>query len=340
MKRFLILTLVSFLFVLLFGCNSSPAPRLVEFKGETMGTFYAVKYIAAPKNHYQKQIDSLLLVVNQSLSTYIPTSTVSKVNRYHQIGPVPVDAHFAKVFERAKKIHHDTDGAFDPTVMPLVNAWGFGYEKNANPPDGEKIDSLLQLVNFGVVELNPQPGSRQMLLNKLDPNVQLDFSAMAKGYGVDVIAEFLEKMGVTDYLVDIGGELRAKGKSGKGNAWSVGIDKPLDAQSRQLQNAVELNNRAIATSGNYRNFYVKDGKKYAHTINPKTGYPEASQLLSVSVFAPDCMTADAYATAFMVMGWHKAAKLANLHDHLDAFFIIGGENGELTTDATRGVVVK
>lgn len=323
------------LFMLFSACK--PEATLVKFRGETMGTYYEISYISEQGQvNYQKQIDSLLLAFNNSVSTYIPTSLISKVNQANAGDTIPVDEFFAVVFITSAEVHRKTGGAFDPSVMPLVNAWGFGYQKKPLPADSLEVDSLLKLVNFSSFALLDNP----YRIVKTVANTQLDFSAIAKGYGVDVIGLFLEDQKISNYLVDIGGELRARGVNTQQKAWTVGIDKPVEnATKKEVQEIVRLKNSSIATSGNYRKFYEKDGVKYAHTIDPKTGYPKLSNLLSASVFTSDCMTADAYATAFMVMGYEKARAYVERDVSLDALFIFSNEKGELQTFATQGVEV-
>lgn len=216
------------------------------------------------------------------------------------------------------------------TVAPLVNAWGFGF-KNKLDPDSIPVDSLLELVGYKKVHLIDGK------LLKDDPRIMFDASAIAKGYGVDVVADFLESKGVENYMVEIGGEIRAKGKNNKGKIWRVGIDKPIDdpsSLSREIQDVIELGKGAMATSGNYRQFYIKDGKKYAHTIDPRLGYPVQHSLLSASVIAPDCMTADAYATAFMVLGLEKSIEIVEKDTLMEAYFIYSDNDGNLKTFTT------
>lgn len=327
-KKIQLSLLFSFLVVisLIVACQSSPITQTNKLQGKTMGTYYAITYIGTPNTIAQPSIDSLLQAFNQSVSTYIPNSTISKVNQFKVIGVMGVDAIFEAVFKAAKKIHQTTEGAFDPTVMPLVNAWGFGFDHSVKA-DSSSIDSLLQLVDFDQLELIDIPNAPQ--LKKGKANIMLDFSAIAKGYAVDLVGQYLAQKGMEHYLVDIGGEMVAKGKNDKGDVWRVGIDQPTDTlTTRQAAQIIGLKNEAIATSGNYRNYFEKDGKKYGHTINPKTGYP-TSNLLSASVIAPDCMTADAYATACMVMGYSDASALIEKDTTLKAVLMYADSKGKL-----------
>lgn len=345
-NRFFILTLILISCLVLMQCQpsaSSSAAKLHKVQGETMGTYYKVSYMSnAPISELQQQCDSLLQAFNNSVSTYIPNSIISGVNQANTGDTTAIDAYFTYVFKQSKQLYLATNGNFDPSVMPLVNFWGFGYEKNRNI-DTTKVDSLLQLIDFDSFTLlnNNTPS---IVKNK--SNTQLDFSALAKGYGVDLLAQLLEKNGCQRYLVDIGGELVAKGTNASEKIWTIGIDKPIDSlKTRSIQNLVQLNNQAIATSGNYRNFYVENGVKYAHTINPKTGYPELSNLLSTSIVAKNCLTADALATACMVMGypaaktWIASYNANTTNDKVSALFIFSNNKGELVSDTIGNISI-
>ena len=232
------------------------------------------------------------------------------------------------------EISKETDGAFDITVAPLANAWGFGFKKRAFP-DSAMIDSLLEITGYTKVAL-----SEKGKVVKQDARMMLSCSAVAKGYAVDVIAQFLAKKGIKNFMVDIGGEIVARGENPKKSSWRIGINKPVDDSlsiNQELQTVLNVSDVGIATSGNYRNFYYKDGKKYAHTIDPRTGYPVQHNILSATVVAKDCMSADAYATAFMVMGLEEAERFANAHPDIDACFIYTDEKGELQIYYTKGM---
>ena len=232
------------------------------------------------------------------------------------------------------EISKETNGAFDITVAPLANAWGFGFKKGAFP-DSAMIDSLLEITGYTKVAL-----SEEGKVVKLDQRMMISCSAVAKGYAVDVIAQFLAKKGITNFMVDIGGEIVARGENPKKELWRIGINKPVDDSlsiNQELQTVLNVTDVGIATSGNYRNFYYRDGKKYAHTIDPRTGYPVQHNILSATVVAKDCMSADAYATAFMVMGLEEAERFANAHPDIDACFIYTDGNGELQTYYTKGM---
>lgn len=288
-----------------------------------MGTTYQVKYYSEDETDLKPLIDSVLKQVNASLSTYIPGSTISRFNQSSSYSVV--DDYFITNYEKAKAIGFSSNGAFDMTVMPLVNAWGFGFKKMAEEVDSLLIDSLLKNIGPDKVWLNGDT------LFKSNSAVMVDFSALAKGFGVDEVGRFLESFGIQTYMVEIGGEILAKGRKPGGENWLVAIEKPIDDQSgtqKQIELVLPLQDRAMATSGNYRNFYVRDGKKLAHEIDPKTGYPVNHNLLSATVIANDCMTADAWATAFMVMGYEAAKNMAASIEKLEVALIYADENGQ------------
>ncbi|MGF1532610.1 MAG: FAD:protein FMN transferase [Bernardetiaceae bacterium] len=313
-----------------------PATKnLIYFSGQTMGRItYNVKYIDPTQTNYQGQVDELLRAFNQSLSTYIPDSEISRFNAPDSDTLTFESPYFPVVLVSARRVWEITEGAFDPTVFPLVSAWGFGPNKKDTLPE-TAVDSLLGLVNF------PALGFDAEKVWKSDTRIQLDFSAIAKGQAVDVVADFLAQQGIQNYLVEIGGELRAAGKNDKGEAWTVGIEDPIKAGAgeRALLARLSLDGKGMATSGNYRNFYYKNGRRYVHTIDPKTGFPIEHQLLSVSVIAPTCMEADAFATAFMVMGLEKAQQIIANQPQLQAFFIYETESG-IQTAVTPGLSVE
>ena len=297
-----------------------------NISGQVFGTSYSAIYKS--EINYEKQFDSLFYAINKSMSTYIPNSDISKINRNED---VEVDVHFKNVFKASKEIYRFTEGAFDPTIGAVVNAWDFGPEGKIENLDSIKIAQLMEVVGLNRV------GLVNGKIQKPSP-VKLDFNAIAKGYGVDVIAEFLESKKVTDYLVEIGGEIRCKGiNQVKQKEWKVGIETPRFDGQQSLLKAITLKNEAMATSGTYRKFKIDSlGNRYAHIINTKTGYPSKTNLLSVSVIANDCMTADAYATAFKAMGINKVKSFLEKHPELKVFLIFENENGELDTLAING----
>lgn len=296
--------------------------------GLIFGTVYNITY--QYDGDLKVEIDEELKRFDGSLSPFNDTATITRINRNEDIVP---DTFFTNVFRRSMEISKETDGAFDITVAPLANAWGFGFKKGAFP-DSAMIDSLLDITGYTKVAL-----SNEGKVVKQDERMMLSCSAVAKGYAVDVIAQFLAKKGIKNFMVEIGGEIVAQGENPKKDLWRIGINKPVDDLSinQELQTVLNVTGVGIATSGNYRNFYYKDGKKYAHTIDPRTGYPVQHNILSATVIAKDCMSADAYATAFMVMGLEEAERFANAHPDIDACFIYTDENGKLQTYYTKGM---
>ena len=278
----------------------------------------------------QDEIDSLLAGFDRSLSLYVPESVISRVNRNDP--GVVADDYFVEIFKTATEVTRKTGGAFDITVGPLVNAWGFGPDGKADPGT-VNIDSLLQLVGMDKVVLQGRK------LVKKVPGVQLDVNAIAQGYAVDVVGSFLESRGIRNYLIELGGEIRTRGHKINGRPWTVGIDRPVDNNlipGQDLQVIMECFEINLATSGNYRKFYEKNGVKYAHSIDPRSGYPVLDRLLSVTITAPDCMTADAYATACMVMGLEEGISLVEEMPELEGYFIYSDEKGAFKTWMTEG----
>jgi len=320
-----LLSLVAIVWLFRQSNEEDAAQNQVTFSGQTMGTVYNIKYLDDEGRSFKNSIDSLLEVYNQSLNHYLSESEISKFGKedtfYFDL------PYFYPVLKRSQEISAITGGAYDPTIAPLVDAWGFG-PGGGELPDSLAVDSLLQLVDYTTIEFTKD------YVSKTKPNVELNFSAIAKGYGVDVIADFLEEQGIENMMVEIGGEILCKGKNSKGEYWRIGIDDP--EQKGDMPAIITLKDQAIATSGNYRNYYVRDGKKYAHTIDPVTGYPVNHSVLSVSVLAEDCLTADAFATAFMVMGLEKSKKILEENDSLDAFIIYDNE-GSIQTFQTEGM---
>lgn len=286
--------------------------------GFIFGTVYNITYQS--DKDLQKEIEAELKKVDASLSPFNKNSIISKINRNENVA---VNDMFADVFNLSQKISEETDGAFDITVAPLVNAWGFGF-KNDTKPTAASIDSLKQIIGYKKVRLKGKH------VVKEDKRIMLDCSAIAKGYGSDAVARLLRSKGIDNFMVEIGGEIVTKGINEKRLPWKIGVTKPVDDSlntNQEIQTILNVTNKAMATSGNYRNFYYKNGKKYAHTINPKTGYPVQHSILSATVLAADCATADAYATSFMVMGMEKAKEILNKHPELMAYFIYSDKNG-------------
>ena len=331
MKVLRIVIIIS-IFFFLISCNNNS--EYVSNAGFIHGTIYHITYESKKDVDLKKEIEKCMHDFDTSLSTYDPNSIISRVNSNDT--NVVLDYYFKTVFKKANEVSEKTQGAFDITVAPLVNAWGFGFEK-INNVDSAFIDSILQYVGYQKVELSNNK------IIKQNPNIKLDANAIAKGYSVDVVCDFLNKKEIENYLVEIGGEIRAKGVNKNNEIWRIGIDKPIEdttLSSREIEDIVYLKNQAVATSGNYRQFYIKDGIKYSHTVNPKTGFPVTHSLLSASVFADDCMTADAYATAFMVLGLEKSIAIVKSNPKLEAYFIYSNKKGEFKNYYTHNIKKK
>ncbi len=291
-------------------------------EGMVFGTVYHITYQS--DKPLKEEIEAELKKVDMALSPFNKESTITHVNNNDDV-KAGDDKMFREVFELAQTISKATDGAFDITVAPLVNAWGFGF-KNGIEPDAKQVDSLKALIGYEKVSLGSDGKVR-----KADPRMMLDCSAIAKGYGCDAVGRLLRYHDVENFIVEIGGEVVSRGKNSQGNPWRVGVAKPTDdtlAVSNEREAIINVTDMALATSGNYRNFYYKDGKKLAHTIDPKTGYPVQHNILSATVLAKNCATADAYATSFMVMGLDKAKEVLASHSELMAYLIYTDEKGQ------------
>jgi|AntRauTorckE6833_2_1112554.scaffolds.fasta_scaffold00897_1 thiamine biosynthesis lipoprotein len=319
----------AWIFLVLLSCNTGVYQEPVKFTGMAQGTYYAVTYFDNDQRDFQPQIDSLLDAFDMTASTYKPGSVISKINDNSSDTTNKI---FRDIFLTADSISRATGGAFDVTVMPLVNAWGFGYQ-DPEKLDKNQVDSVLKYVGYEKVRLEDKK------IRKDFPEVKIDFNSIAQGYSVDLIGRFLEDNDISNFLVDVGGEVLAKGKKPGKGLWKVGIEKPAEEKSspRSIKAVVSPKNRALATSGTYRKYYERDGVRYSHTIDPKTGYPVAHTLLSVSVMASNVMVADAYATAFMVMGLEEAKAFLKKNDTLEGYFIYSNKDGKLRTFATPGM---
>lgn len=287
--------------------------------GQIFGTTYHITYQSNKDLH--REILQRLQLVDQTFSTFNDESIISKINRNE---PVKLNQMFIEVFDLAKTVSKDTHGAFDITVAPLVNVWGFGF-KSGTPPTKAVIDSLRHLTGYEKVKLI---GSK---VRKQDPRIMLDCSAIAKGYGSDVVAQYLRSRDVENFMIEIGGEIVVQGNSDKRLPWKIGVTKPTDDSTQvnnELQTVLNVSNTAMATSGNYRRFYYKNGKKYAHTIDPKTGYPVQHNILSATVLANTCAKADAYATSFMVLGLEKTQQVLQHHPDLMVYLIYADGQGK------------
>ncbi len=309
------------LLLLVFSCKNEPKTiNYTSIHGNTMGTTYHITYKG--KVNLKKEIELELNRINNELSTYIPTSTISRFNQSDS-GLVIDKKYLYNNILKARKIYDLSDGYYDPTVMPLVNYWGFGYKghKKISKVDSNKIDSIVKYVGFDKIT-QEKHSEDSVFLKKNNKNVQIDLSSIAKGFGVDKIAELIQSKGIIDYLVEIGGEIYCSGVSSSGKKWVLGINTPKEnAPTTELILKKSLTDKAMATSGNYRNFYNVDGHEYSHTINPKTGFPERSNLLSVSIITSDCMTADALATACMVSGYDWSKNILEKTDSIEGILI-------------------
>lgn len=315
--------------LILFSCQEQ-SKEYVKIEGTIFGTYYHIIYQPNNSKDLVQPISEALTAVDWSLSTYKDTSTISSFNS--SIAGAEIDSLMKVVYLAGVDVYKNSNGAFDMTVGALVNEWGFGFKKRDNITDN-KIQELLSHVGMNQVSIKGN------YLSKTDSLIRLDGAAIAKGFGVDVVADVLKAHGITNYMVEIGGEIYVGGVNTKGIKWRVGIDKPIDdklASNRPLQDIISISEVGLATSGNYRNFYIQDGKKYAHTISPFTGYPVQHSLLSASIIAPNCMVADAYATACMVMGLEESMQMIEDLPSIEAYFIYADADGNNQVKYTSG----
>lgn len=326
-----------FLLLLVVACTNlsekqEESGQYIAFDGFTQGTFYHVKYYDESERNFQPQIDSLLKSFDSSLNTYIPNSIISRINQNDV--SVVTDSKFDTIFYAAKKVWKQTDGAFDITIAPIADVWGFGSGKKTDSVKQHTIDSLLMFVGMDKIELSDSK------VSKSAAGVQLNVNAIAQGYAVDVVAQFLEQQQIENYMVEIGGELTAKGVNDKGEKWAIGIDKPEEENDafhkREIINIINIDDKSVATSGNYRQYVEKNGTKYAHTLDPRTGRPKLTDLLSVTIVGNSCMYADAYATACMVMGYDKGKELISKLKGFEGYFIYADSTGRMQIDYTDG----
>jgi thiamine biosynthesis lipoprotein len=315
------------LILLLGSCSPEQLPEKVQ--GSAQGTYYSVIYFDQQHRNLKVQIDSLLDAFDQSVSLWVPGSVLSRINNNDNL--VNPDRWFIENFNYSQQMALATDGAFDCTVEPLVRAWGFGFDESTHV-DSAIVDSIMGFVGFDKIKIINNK------IVKADPRIRIDFNAIAQGYSVDVVADFLRSKGINNYLIDIGGEVAANGSKPGSRPWKVGIEKPAKHKEddRELKIVIGLHDKSVATSGSYRKYYEKNGIRYSHTINPKTGYPVKHSLLSVSVIADNTALADAYATSFMVMGFKKARSFVEKDTTLEAFFIYSDSAGHNQTYATPG----
>ena len=321
--------IVTFLIIssFLIACKKEIQNRDYTLQGLVFGTTYKITYLNSATN-YQDSLDSLFLLINSATSTYISTSDISKINNGDTT--IVVDAIFSEVFQKSKRIYKETDGFFDPTVGNLVNAYGFGPENERNDLTEEEIKA--QMLFVGLEKISISKGK----VVKEDPKIYLDFNAIAKGFGIDLVARFFDEKKIENYLIEIGGEIRAKGTKKNQKPWLIRVVDPSSAEENGGFKNINLSNKSMATSGNYRKFRIADdGKKYVHTINPKTGFATESNLLSASVIAStDCADVDAYATAFMAMGLEKTKEFLKKHPEIEVILLFSNTEGRVEEYAT------
>ena len=327
MKLILAKTFIIFLFI--SGCKNTSSEKKHYFEGNALGTTYHITAFASQNSQSvsKKDIDSVITAVNNSLSTYQPNSLISQINNGKTLKP---DRQFIEVYQAAKKIYRETGGLYDPSIGILVNAWGFGPKKKIPniARDSSIVDSLKKYVGYDLLSIDEDG-----FLKKKYPQIYIDYNSIAKGYAIDRVGNMLTQKGYDNFLVEIGGEVLAKGKNlEQKRAWLVAIDNP-DRKGNKFISKILLSDKAMATSGNYRKYYIdkKTGKKYVHTIDPKTGYPAIRHLLSASIIADNCTMADGYATACMVMGLKPSKKFLEKHPELQAFLVYSDEKGNIKT---------
>lgn len=336
--RYCIIFIYSFLLSACVSTTQPSAKKYVSDNGRVFGTFYQIKYASNGKDVKTEYL-AALAAVDTALSTFNKQSTITRVNlSSDSVFLTDKDSLFIKVYNKACEISSITNGAFDITVAPLVNAYGFGFDPDRSTPDSV-LAELRNYVGWKKVSLSPSG-----YIKKENPNIKLDASAIAKGFGSDVVARVLRQNGINDFMVEVGGEVVCSGVNDKGKVWSIGINKPIEDSTMQhtneWQRVVQLDGKALATSGNYLQYYYKNGTKYAHTIDPCSGKPVNHTLLSSSIIADDCMTADALATACMVIGVDSALSLIESLPNVEGYFIYAGNNGEYLEKHTNGFKFK
>ena len=329
MRIYLLLyALMAFIFI---SCNTDKPAIYRKIAGFTQGTTFHITYEDKADKDLSGSVDSIFKAFDLTFSEYIPNSIVSRINQNDSTALF--DDQFIEVYNKSLEINRETQGAFDLTVGPLVNAWGFGPEKKTKI-DPAKIDSLLQYVGMQKIRL-----AGRRLIKDL-PGIKIDVNSIAQGYSVDVIYRFFEQLGINNFMVEIGGEVRTKGKNPKGDFWRIGVDKPAEGNyvaGESLQTVILLDNKAVTTSGNYRKYFEENGQKFSHIIDPHTGYPYKNNLLSVTVIANDALTADGYDTGLMVLGLEGARELLKKHPELEAYLIYSDESGQYQVEFTKGI---
>jgi thiamine biosynthesis lipoprotein len=318
--------------ILIFNsCGTDKPAKYRKITGFTQGTNFHITYEDKADKDLSDEVDAIFKSFDLTFSEYIPNSIVSRINQNDST--VLLDDMFIEVYNKSVEINKETNGALDLTVGPLVNAWGFGPEKKAKI-DSSKIDSLLQYVGMQKIHLNGRK-----LIKDLQ-GIKIDVNSIAQGYCVDVVYRYFESLGIRNFMVEIGGEVRTKGKNPQGELWRIGVDKPVDANNpagEVLQTVILLDNKSVTTSGNYRKFFEENGQKFSHIIDPHTGYPYKNNLLSVTVIASDGLTADGYDTPLMVLGLEGARAFLKHHPELDAYMIYCDPNGQFKVEYTKGI---
>jgi len=316
--------------ILISGCIFNPPLVYKRFAGYAQGTSFHVTYEASAEQDFSMQVDSMLKSFDQTFSDYVPNSIISRINKNDST--VEINDMFINVFNKSKEVYEASGGAFDLTVAPLLKAWGFGPHKNEKASN-VNIDSIMHFVGMNKVRIS----GRKIV--KDDPGISLDMDGIAQGYAVDIVCRFFDEKGIKNYMVEIGGEVRAKGKNDKGKLWRIGVDKPSyeNQPGEELQVVLLLDNKAMTTAGNYRNYIEENGVKYSHIIDPKTGKPVKNRLLSVTIVADDALTADAYDTPCMVLGLEGTRDLLKKHPELDAYLIYNDEKGDYQVEFTKGI---
>ena len=321
--------LLVFVVIIYFLFPSKENNREFTISGSTMGNIaYNIKYISDEVILEKNEIDSLLVNFNNIFSTYIPSSEISTIN--NSSGKIYISDHFQFLLEQSKRVYNLTDGYFDPTIGPLVNLWGFGPDKLINNPKNSEVNNLLNLVGLNKIDI----GDNFLIKNK---GTYIDFSSIAKGYAVDILHNYLIDKKIFNFFIEIGGEVRASGKNIKNLDWIVGIESPFKLNSNIPIATASLDGLSIATSGNYRNFYKIGDSLIFHTIDPRTGYPSETNMLSASVFSTSCFLADAFATSFMVMGFEKSKKLSSSIDDIDVLLIYYDKDGNIKKYLSDGI---
>ncbi|HUS87169.1 MAG TPA: FAD:protein FMN transferase [Bacteroidales bacterium] len=322
-----------FIFLSVVSCHENNR-KFSRFSGFTQGTTYSVIYEELPGlsvDKMRERVEKVLYDFDMSLSAYNPESIISAINMNQDVQP---DSLFLTVLNRAREVWEISGGVFDITAGPLINAWGFGPDA-VKRFDESKLDSLMKLVGMDKISLVDGK------VVKADPNMYLDVNAIAQGYSVDVVGTFLERLGINNYLVEVGGEVRTRGTKAEGQVWKIAVDKPRDGNfipGSDIQTIISLSGNSLATSGNYRKFYEEEGIKYSHTIDPRSGYPVMHKLLSVTIVADDCMSADAIATACMVLGLEDSKNFLLSNPEFEGYLVYSNENGEFNTWFTEGML--